>query len=136
VDRDTAGGLRRAIVRVEKARLDAMVAADLAALGGYLHDSLSYVHSTGRCDTKESLLQFISGGTVRYLEIEHDLGAVRETEVGLAVVCGTMRMRLVAGGVEKSLNTRTTNLWVSSRSLWGLVAFHATLLPGSQADAS
>lgn len=133
MDRDIYGGLRRAIVRAEETRLDAMVAADLVDLGSCLRDSLSYVHSTGRRDTKDSLLRFISAGTVRYLEIEHDLEAVREPAPGVAVVCGTMRMRLVAGGVEKSLDTRTTNLWMSGGSHWCLAAFHATLLPGSTA---
>ncbi|WP_411731058.1 nuclear transport factor 2 family protein [Paeniglutamicibacter sp.] len=131
MDSDVAGGFHRAILDAEAARLDAMIAADLAVLDGLLNESLSYVHSTGRCDSKETLLGFISEGAVRYLEIEHELDAVRETVSGLAAVTGTMRMRLVSGGVEKSISTRTTNLWVTGSSAWSLVAFQATTLPGS-----
>jgi hypothetical protein len=131
VDRDAAGILRQAIVSVEAARLDAMITADLAVLDGLLDDSLSYVHSTGRSDNKETLLAFISGGTVRYLDIEHELKEVREAVSGLAVATGTMRIRLVGGGVEKSISTRTTNVWMSGGATWSLVAFQATTLPGS-----
>lgn len=108
-----------------------MVAADLTILDGLLDDSLSYVHSTGRSDSKETLLAFISEGTVRYLDIEHELNEVREVVAGLAIATGTMRIRLVGGGVEKSISTRTTNLWVTGGSGWSLVAFQATALPGS-----
>lgn len=131
MDSDVSGGLRRAILGAEAARLEAMIAADLAVLDGLLDESLSYVHSTGRCDSKETLLAFISEGAVRYLDIEHELDAVRETLSGLAAVTGTMRMRLVSGGVEKSISTRTTNLWVTGSSGWSLAAFQTTTLPGS-----
>lgn len=126
MDSDPGGALRRAILGSESARLDAMMTGDLAVLGKMFHDSLSYVHSAGRCDSKESLLQFISEGSVRYLGIEHDLGKVWSAAQGLAIATGTMAMRLVAGGTEKSLATRTTNIWIRGTGGWQLAAFHAT----------
>lgn len=129
--RDGADRLRLAIVGAEAARLDAMISTDLAVLDGLLDESLSYVHSTGRRDGKESLLGFISSGTVRFLEIGHELDEVRQVAAGVAVATGAMRMRLVSGGVEKSISTRTSSVWVSRGSAWNLVVFHGTTLPAS-----
>ena len=59
----------RALSEAEQKRFDAMVANDLAALGGILADELSYTHSTGVQQTKAEFLKDLESGKTRYQRI-------------------------------------------------------------------
>lgn len=121
------GGVRRAeILAAEASRLLAMRTGDLATLETLLDKSLNYVHSTGRVDDRCSLLGFLRRGNVKYISLEHELDQMREIAPGVVLSTGSMYIRLVNGDTEKSIHSRTTNVWVWRSVGWCLTAFHAT----------
>src|SRR6267143_6272508 len=61
-------GTVRALMAFEDARFAAMVRADTAWLRDALADDLSYVHSSGRRETKAQYLNSVGSGTMRYQE--------------------------------------------------------------------
>ena len=55
------------VLAAENARTTALVHDDLATLEKILGDDLSYVHASGKTDTKASLLEAIRSGQVHYM---------------------------------------------------------------------
>src|ERR1700704_3174829 len=54
------------IIDLDKKRMTAMAQKDIAALKNMLCKGLVYTHSTGRQDTKQSLIEGIESGTTVY----------------------------------------------------------------------
>lgn len=55
------------VLALEERRRQALLAGDLPALQGLLDSHLTYVHSTGTCDGKDSYLAKLSGGSLQSL---------------------------------------------------------------------
>ena len=109
----------------EERRCTALVAGDVEVVGSILDGDLHYVHSTGRRDTKPSLLEFLRDGTTSYLGVDHRFIHVRE--VGdLAVVDGAMRLRLLRDGTERHVISTTLTVWRRAGDQWLLRAFEGT----------
>ena len=86
--------LREEMLALERKRADAMVREDVGTLATLLADDLSYTHSDGRRDTKESFLSLVAAPAMRYLGVDYSNQEV--VDCGDAVVVrGTARIRLV-----------------------------------------
>jgi hypothetical protein len=57
---------------LEEARRRALLSGDADALGRLLAPELRYVHSTGVCDTRESLLHKVRERAITYLALSFD----------------------------------------------------------------
>ncbi len=106
----------------ENQRLSAMLAGDLATLESLLEPELQYTHSTGRVDDRDSLLELLGSGATEYLALKHDFNSVTQ-QGSVAVVEGTMKMHLIAGGVEKHLETVNRTVWANTDGQWKLRLF-------------
>jgi hypothetical protein len=62
-----ADSTRDAVLAAEKARTTALDNDDLATLDKVLADDLTYVHASGKVDTKQTLLDGIRSGQVHYI---------------------------------------------------------------------
>lgn len=114
------GSTREALQLVEEHRCVSLVAGNLEAVERLLDDELVYVHSTGRRDTKESLLRFL--GKTTYLAIDHQFGSIRE--VGdLAVAQGVMSLRVLRDRAEREVASNTTSVWRHHDGAWLLRSF-------------
>lgn len=51
-------------------RYEAMQSGDTATLASILADDFLYVHSTGRVDSRQDMLDRLSSGSIRYLRVE------------------------------------------------------------------
>ena len=49
-------GNAQTVIELDRKRMNAMAQKDIATLNGLLSDDLVYTHSTGRLDTKHSLI--------------------------------------------------------------------------------
>lgn len=118
--------LRAEVLALEGKRTDAMVRQDIAALASLLADDLSYTHSDGRTDTKDTFLSLVSAAALRYLGIDY----ANQEVIGAGdavVVRGTARMRLLRepGGRENYL-VLFLDVWVRRGDRWQMVAWQAT----------
>jgi len=123
----SADGSEREVLDAEDARYDAMLAADTAALGALLDEQLTYTHSSGGRDTRDSLLRKIADGALVYQEIAHPvdhLVIVGDT----AVVAGKMIGSVVLDGAPLQLNNATMSVWVRRQGAWQLLGFQPTPL--------
>ncbi len=121
-----------ALATAHAARLRAMVDGDLPALRERLAEDLTYVHSTGRIDTRDSLLAALEGGGLRYLAIDDRQEAPPRLygDGTVGVITGTARFRVRAGGAEHRPTLRYTAVYVQRDGRWQLAAWHSCQAPG------
>ena len=104
-----------------------MLAGDLAALETMLSENLAYTHSTGAKDGKQSYLQKLSSGTLRYESLEFLAPEVRI--LGPAgLVTATMRATVVQGGNRRQGASSYVAVWGSTGTQWTLQLVQATPL--------
>ena len=113
------------VLRLERARCAALLAGDAPALAALLDEGLRYTHSSGRRDGRDGYVDTIASGRTRYLQI--DTYEIEARSVGTAVLLeGSLRMTLVAKGVEKSMHNRFTAVWRTDGASPRLTAFAST----------
>src|SRR2546425_11012105 len=118
--------LREEVLMLERNRADAMVRQDLEALASLLADDLSYTHSDGRTDTKESFLDLVAGPALRYLGIDYANQEV--LDCGDAVVVrGAARMKLLREpGGRQNYVVLFLDVWARRDGRWQTVGWHTT----------
>ena len=77
-------GNEQMIIELDKKRMTAMAQKDTAALKNMLCKGLVYTHSSGRQDTKQSLMEGMESGTTVYTSIVPS--DVKAQDLGNAVV--------------------------------------------------
>jgi hypothetical protein len=125
-----AGNPRREeVLLLERQRADAMARKDIVALASLLAEDVSYTHSDGRTDTKESLLSLVAGPTMRYLGI--DYSNQEAVDCGDAVVVrGTARIRLERESGERlDYPVLFLDIWVRRDGRWQTLGWQATRKP-------
>lgn len=109
-----------------------MLAADVGALGALLSDTLAYTHSTGVTDSKQSYLELLAGGALRYEAL-----AFAEPQTRLlgaaGLVSAVMRATVLKGGVRRDIASSYLAVWEHSAAGWVLQAVQATALPAKAA---
>jgi hypothetical protein len=122
------------ILAVEKSRTSALEHTDLAALDKLLGDDLTYVHASGKVDTKTSFLEALSSGDLRYLSWEPvDLQVRLLTNT--AVLTGTYHVRAIDQRMQADpLDVRIIVLGVYAKRAgrWQQVAWQSTREPGAK----
>ncbi len=125
---DTAAVVR-AVFAVEDARFGAMVRADTAALRGALADNLSYVHSSGRRETKSEYLAAVGAGAMKYEEFTPRERDAHLLGTRVAVVVGLAHARAVSNNQPVDVNVRYTAVYERRADSWQLVAWQTTRIP-------
>jgi len=116
------------IIDLDKKRMDAMAAKDVAFLGEVLGDDLVYTHSSARLDTKASLIgNMQSGSTVYRSVVPSD---VKAQDLGDAVVLtGFARIKVDSGGKAMDFGVRFTDVYAKRNGKWQMVVWHSTKTP-------
>lgn len=116
------------IIDLDKARMAAMTAKDVARLNELLADDLIYTHSSARLDTKASLIGGMETGSTVYKAA--DPRDVEAQDLGDTVVLtGAAHIEVSAGGNELSFDVRFTDVWAKRDGSWRMVAWQSTKLP-------
>ena len=115
-------------IDLDRKRMTAMAAKDVATLASLLADDLIYTHSSARLDTKASLIgNMESGATVYTSVVPSDVVA---QDCGEAVVLtGVARISVVSGGKPNSFGVRFTDVWAKRGDGWQMVTWQSTKLP-------
>lgn len=113
------------LVAADAARAAAMVDADRARLDAVLDETLTYVHSNGRVDSKAALVDALVSGRIDYRVIEPGRAAARVfDETG--IVTGPVRIEVAAGGRVHRLRSVYTAVYRRRDGRWRLVAYHSS----------
>ena len=116
------------LLDLEKARFAAIVDARVDELDKLLDDTLVYVHSNTKVDTKEMYLAALKSGQSDYQSI--DVGELRARVYGAAaVLTGTARMKVFFEGNQLNIHVRFTDVWVRRDGDWRMVSWQATRIP-------
>jgi ketosteroid isomerase-like protein len=111
----------------DRARFEAQTKGDVAALDKLLASDLTYVHSSGVLDSKESFLGAIKSGKTQYKSIVPEEVSARSFG-DVAVVNGKATIDVAAGGKDIHVVLRYTDVWVKRDGRWQMVSWHSTRL--------
>ena len=109
----------------EDRRYAAMLAADTAALGDLLSETLIYVHTTGDTDTRQSYLDAVRTGFVEYRHLERrdERWVIRP---GLVLSAGRQLGLSLLQGKPGLIDVAYLSAWTLEDDSWRLAAWHAT----------
>ena len=115
------------ILALESRRFKAMCDGDADALGALLHDGLTYTHSSGAVDSKESYTRGVREKLWDYRSIEASDETV-SIAGGAALVHCRLRIDVTVGGVPKIVESVALAVWVDDGG-WKCIAVHSTPAP-------
>ena len=116
---------------VERARFKAWIAADAAAIAPMIGEDVVYCHSTGVCQNKKELIDFVTSGKQRYLAM--DIVSIKARDIdGAVVINGKLNMKVdVGGGKVDEFQGIYTDVYAKRKGKWVLVSWQSTRLPPS-----
>ncbi|MGI4801116.1 MAG: nuclear transport factor 2 family protein [Janthinobacterium lividum] len=111
---------------LERRRIAAMLAADTDALDELLHSDLLFVHTNAHADDKDTYLEKLRSGAVRYFDAEHRIISVKIIgETALASFHLKLRAELASG--SRQLNVVGLTVWVLHAGAWQMIAHQPTV---------
>jgi hypothetical protein len=115
------------IIDLDKKRMRAMAAKDIATLDAVLADDLVYTHSSARLDTKQSLIANMRSGATVYSAV--DPSEVRAQDLGDAVILtGVARVKVSSNGKDLDFRVRFTDAYAKRGGRWQMVVWQSTRL--------
>lgn len=116
------------IIELDKKRMTAMAQKDTAALKNMICKGLVYTHSSGRQDTKESLLKGMETGTTVYTSMVPS--EVKAQDLGNAVVLtGVAAISVTSNGKPNSFKVRFTDVYENQNGTWRMITWQSTKIP-------
>lgn len=112
------------VAELEQRRWHALVAGDLDELDRLFADGMSYTHSNGMVDTKQSYLGALRDGVFRYVDIDVQEPSSREFGTTV-VVTGTAVATSESAGGRLVSPLRYTGVWAEQADGWRFVAWHS-----------
>jgi ketosteroid isomerase-like protein len=117
------------IAALEDRRWRAQIDEDIPTLEQLFADELSYTHSNGHVDTKESFIKAIANKVFDYRAEQRTDTAVTVID-STALVTGRVAIDVVAGGAERHLDARYSVIWVRRPAgSWQFLCWQSTPLP-------
>ena len=116
------------LANAQRARFDATIAGDVAALGRLMAEDITYFHSTGRIDSRASFIERL-GPTPSYRGFASEDQLVRVSGDMGVVTAKVLLTQRNAEGVESSHYSRCTSVWQRRDGQWQEILWQATRLP-------
>jgi ketosteroid isomerase-like protein len=121
-------GNGQTVIDLDKKRMQAMAAKDVATLETLIADDLVYAHSTARLDTKRSLIDNMTSGKTVYTAV--DPSNVKAQDLGDAVVLtGECQIKVTSNGTPNVFGVRFTDVYAKRNGSWQMVTWQSTKLP-------
>ena len=124
-NRFDTGKLEKEVLEVDTQRADAYVNGDVATLERILADDCSYVHPSGKVETKAELLAGFKAQDRKYKSIKRDDVVVR-IYGNTAIVTGRNSISAEYLGKNYDVQNRFTRVYVKQAGGWRLVAHHGS----------
>jgi ketosteroid isomerase-like protein len=121
-------GNGQTVIDLDKKRMQAMAAKDVARLEALIADDLVYTHSSARLDTKRSLIDGMTSGKTVYTSVEPS--DVKAQDLGDTVVLtGVAQIKVTTGGTPNAFGVRFTDVYARRNGRWQMVTWQSTRLP-------
>jgi hypothetical protein len=121
-------GNEQMIIELDKQRMTAMAQKDVAALKNMICKGLVYTHSSGRQDTKQSLLDGMESGSTVYTSMVPS--EVKAQDLGNAVVLtGVAAISVNSKGKANFFRVRFTDVYENQNGTWRMITWQSTKLP-------
>jgi ketosteroid isomerase-like protein len=120
-------GNGQTIIDLDKKRMTATAAKDVATLKNLIADDLIYTHSSARMDTKQSLIGAMESGATVYTSmvpsdvVAQDLGDT-------VVLTGVAAISVISGGKPNSFRVRFIDVYAKRAAGWQMVTWQSTKL--------
>lgn len=121
----TAAEVEREVLAADSARVKALVENDVEALEQILAGDLTYVHSNGMLDTRESYIGALRSGRTRYLTMDMSDVAVRSLG-DAALINAKFDARVQVGDREVNPVARVLIAYAKRDGRWQMVAWEST----------
>jgi len=121
-------GNGQTVIDLDRKRMQAMAAKDVATLEALIADDLVYTHSSARLDTKRSLIDNMTSGKTVYTGVEPS--NVKAQDFGDTVVLtGECQIKVTVGGTPNAFGVRFTDVYARRDGRWQMVTWQSTRLP-------
>jgi ketosteroid isomerase-like protein len=115
----------------EDARYAAQTSNDFAAMGRLYGQDLVYIHSSAVVDNKQSYIESMRSGTVKYRVMRRSDVQVR-TFGCLALITGNANFDVTVKGQDLSVELRFHSIWAQRPGGAQFVSWQATRVPAKQ----
>jgi hypothetical protein len=114
---------------LEERRWTALINSDVVALTALYSPALAYTHSNGMTDSRDTYLEPIASGRVRYAAVRRSDERIHR-HGSTAVVTGRADMDVEVEGKQLHPVMRYSAVWARNSGEWQLVCWHATGIAG------
>jgi hypothetical protein len=125
---ETSDSLSAEVLAAENGRTAALVRSDVASLEKILADDLTYVHASGKVDTKASMLEAIRSGQIHYISWQAKNMHVRALG-NTAVLNGEYLVRVTDRRVQPDpfdINILILSVYAKRSGRWQQIAWQST----------
>jgi hypothetical protein len=112
-------------LQAEEARFKAQMGGDAAAMKKLFGDDLVYIHSSTVVDTKQSFIESITSGNVKYRSMNRGEPQVR-TYGGVAIVSGSAKFEVTVKGENRTLDLLYHAVWAKRLAGTQFISWQAT----------
>jgi hypothetical protein len=119
---------QKSVADTERQRFEAQVSKNYAVLEKVLANDLTYTHSNGNRDSKQSYIQSIRDGKSKYDAIDVEELNVR-VYGNTAVINGVCMIKAINNGETINTHLRYTDVYVRKGSQWQMVAWQSLRMP-------
>ncbi len=116
------------IFGLENDRIQAFLDADTDTLERILSDDLTFIHTSTNMDSKQSFIERLLTGVLKYDSLTTESVQVR-VYVSAAVVTGRATMQVTVGGEQHRYGYAYTGVYAKQDRGWQMVALQATRMP-------
>ena len=115
-------------LKAEEARYAAQLGNDFAAMERLFSDDLVYIHSNTLLDTKNSFIESMRSGNVKYRGMKR--GEVRVRTYGnVAIISGQCKFEVTARGEDRSLDLFFHSVWAKRPAGVQFISWQSTRVP-------
>jgi len=119
------------VIKLEDARYAAQMANDFAAMEKLIADDLVYIHSSSVVDSKQSYIESMRSGMVKYKVMRRSDVKVR-TFGCIATITGLGNFDVQLNDKDLSIELRFHSIWAKRDGKLQFVSWQATRIPPKQ----
>jgi len=113
------------IVNAERKRHSAQIACDIQTMEALMHPDLIYIHSNGYIDSKETYIDSIRSGRVRYRAMHFSKEIIRIYD-SIGILNGIANFEVTVANVDSSVELAFHSIWSGASGDLKFISWQAT----------